>query len=159
MTSFQFAYCSAALDPRSSGPGGKVRIGFRTGYVRGSAANIAGPKSRARDVYVTRLHLRYDDEHFPADLQFRETRDRSNFQGRYILRHPWRGPAKCDAAKRYLAGLPARFESEAQTLASLTGWPIQEIRDRMRDGNGTNVGSASTGDDAEWWRKIWPKRE
>jgi hypothetical protein len=37
VTSFAFAYCSAALDTLSGGPGGSARIGFRTGYQRGSA--------------------------------------------------------------------------------------------------------------------------
>ncbi|HED64420.1 MAG TPA: hypothetical protein ENJ09_02585 [Planctomycetes bacterium] len=32
LTGFAFAYCSAALDTLSGGPGGKTRIGFRTGY-------------------------------------------------------------------------------------------------------------------------------
>jgi hypothetical protein len=42
MTSFAFAYCSAAQDPSSGGIGGKARIGFRTGYVKGSV-NAGGP--------------------------------------------------------------------------------------------------------------------
>ena len=42
----------------------------------------------AANVFITRLHVRYDAEHFPDDLRFQETGDRSNFQGRYILRHP-----------------------------------------------------------------------
>ena len=61
--------------------------------------NVRGRQSR--DVYVTRLHVRYDRAHFPEDLVFQQTGDRENFQGRYVLRHPWQGEAKCDAAKRY----------------------------------------------------------
>lgn len=45
-----------------------------------------GPKGTARDVFVTRLHVRYDAEHFPADLVFQQTGDRQNFQGRYVIR-------------------------------------------------------------------------
>ncbi len=60
----------------------------------------------AQNVFVTRLHLRYDNAHFPEDLVFQETGDRTNFQGRYVLRHPWTGEAKCDAAKEYLASCP-----------------------------------------------------
>ena len=48
-------------------------------------------KRQARDVFVTRLHLRYTADTFPEDLFFQETGDRTNFQGRYIIRHPWRG--------------------------------------------------------------------
>ena len=86
------------------------------------------------EVFVTRLHLRYDDAHFPDDLMFRETDDDSNFQGRYVLRHPWYGEVEADFAdwaRDYYRELPLRFEREAQTLASLTGWDINEIRARM----------------------------
>ncbi len=40
---FEFAYCSAAMDPNSGGNGGSVCIGFRQGYVAGTAANQGGP--------------------------------------------------------------------------------------------------------------------
>jgi hypothetical protein len=43
LTGFQFAYCSAALDVNSGGSGGSATIGFREGYVIGTAANVAGP--------------------------------------------------------------------------------------------------------------------
>lgn len=42
----------------------------------------------ARDVFITRLHVRYDAEHFPEDLIFQETADRTSFRGRYVMRHP-----------------------------------------------------------------------
>ncbi|HVM81346.1 MAG TPA: DUF2330 domain-containing protein [Stellaceae bacterium] len=83
------------------------------------------------DAYVTRLHVRYDAAHFPEDLAFLETRDRSSFQGRYVLRHPFQGAANCRAGDEYLASLPARFETEAANLAELTGWNPTGIRARM----------------------------
>jgi hypothetical protein len=81
--------------------------------------------------FVTRLHVRYDAAHFPEDLAFMETRDRENFQGRYVLRHPWKGTASCPAADAYRASLPTRFRQEAQNLAGLTGWDVKEITTRM----------------------------
>jgi hypothetical protein len=63
-----------------------------------------------------------------------ETADRSNFQGRYVLRHPWRGTASCAAAEQYRAALPARFKQEARNLAELTGWPLNDIEQRMEAG-------------------------
>lgn len=83
------------------------------------------------DAFVTRLHVRYDAQHFPEDLNFLETRDRENFQGRYVLRHPWQGPASCAAADKYFAALPARYRDEARTLADLTGWRGEVIEARM----------------------------
>ena len=107
----------------------------------------------AQDVFLTRLHVRYDAEHFPEDLVFQETGDRQNFQGRYILRHPWKGSDPCDAAKAYRRELPKRFEQEAQTLASLTGWDINKIRGRMNLKASTEGPAAE--EDEPWWKAIW----
>ena len=90
------------------------------------------------DVYITRLHVRYDARHFPEDLMFQETADRSSFQGRYILRHPYTGEAKCQAGEAYRASLGPRFEQEAATLARVTGWKLADIKARMaQSGEGT----------------------
>ena len=62
---------------------------------------------------MTRLHVRYDAKSFPEDLAFVETKDRTNFQGRYVLHHPWQGEASCAAGAAYRAALPARFTQEA----------------------------------------------
>ncbi len=105
----------------------------------------------ARDVFVTRLHVRYDEDRFPEDLVFQQTADRSNFQGRYVLRHPWKGEDRCPEARSYLDELRHRREQEAKTLASLTGWDINEIRRRM--GIGERV--SGTRDDDPWWKRIW----
>lgn len=93
----------------------------------------AAPAGRFRPIeaYVTRLHVRYDQATFPEDLQLQETRDTSNFQGRYVLRHPFVGPASCEAGTKYRQSLPARFQKEAETLAELTGWDYRQIRARM----------------------------
>ena len=83
------------------------------------------------NAYVTRLHVRYDAKSFPEDLVFLETKDRTNFQGRYVMHHPWRGSASCNAANSYRASLPTRFQQEARNLADLTGWSQKEIEARM----------------------------
>jgi hypothetical protein len=99
-------------------------------YRRGQAAASA----QGASAYVTRLHVRYDAESFPEDLALLETKDRSNFQGRYVLHHPWTKAAKCDAADKYRASLPERFRQEAKNLAGLTGWSQTEIENRMEVG-------------------------
>jgi hypothetical protein len=81
--------------------------------------------------FVTRLHVRYDAKSFPEDITFLETQDHENFQGRYVLRHPWSGNASCQAAQAYRAELPATFSKQATNLAELTGWPRREIEGRM----------------------------
>ena len=106
-------------------------------------------RSGAQDVFMTRLHVRYDAAHFPEDLVFQETADRSTFQGRYVLRHEWKGEASCEAATRYRTDLPQRREREAQNLASLTGWDIGQIRRSM------NTGVAPAAAPLHWWDRLW----
>ncbi len=83
------------------------------------------------DVFVSRLHVRYDRDHFPDDLVFQETGDRQNYQARYVLHHPWKGTTQCEAGHIYLRTLDERRENEARNLAQLTGWKLEEIRRRM----------------------------
>jgi hypothetical protein len=104
-----------------------------------------------QNVFVTRLHVRYDAAHFPEDLVFQETADRSNFQGRYVLRHAWTGTESCEAATRYKTELLTRREREAETLASLTGWNINEIRRHMNAGQP----APAPQDPKAWWQRIW----
>jgi hypothetical protein len=111
-----------------------------------------GPSGRARAVFLTRLHVRYDSAHFPEDLVFQETPDRANFQGRYILRHPWTGQDSCDAANAYRASLRGRRDQEVGRLASLTGWNPSDIRKRA--GLGENDQPQS---ETAWWERLWKK--
>jgi hypothetical protein len=102
-----------------------------------------------QNVYVTRLHVRYDAESFPEDLVFQETGDRSNFQGRYVVRHAWKGESSCPEAERYRAELRQRQRREAETLAHLTGWSMDQIL------SGTNPTGPGAGESSKWWRKLW----
>src|SRR5207302_11519771 len=88
-------------------------------------------RGAAPEVFLTRLHVRYDRAHFPEDLVFQETADRANFQGRYVLRHEWKGEADCPGAREYRAALADRRAKEAGNLADLTGWGLDKIRDKM----------------------------
>jgi hypothetical protein len=96
-----------------------------------AGANEGAPYSNGANAFVTRLHVRYDAKTFPEDLNFIETRDHDNFQGRYILQHPATTSGTCKAGNEYRASLPARFKKEADNLANLTGWPETEIASRM----------------------------
>jgi hypothetical protein len=119
------------------------------GIAPGMTPPIASSRARsaAQPVMLTRLHLRYTPETLPEDLMFQETQDRQNFQTRYVLRHPWPGePTACDAAPRYFDEVAKRQEREAQTLASLTGWDLNQIRSRM------NIAVAPR---TQWWDRLW----
>jgi len=104
--------------------------------------------------FMTRLHVRYDRAHFPQDLVFQETADRTNFQARYVLRHEWTGAGDCEGAKQYRLGLPKRREKDARTLADLTGWGMERIRGKMAlQADWTRPGERI--ETANWWESIW----
>ena len=109
--------------------------------------------SQAPDVFLTRLHVQYDGAHFPEDLVFQETGDRTNFQGRYVLRHPWKGAksegSSCTAAGAYRRNVRERQGREATNLASLTGWNVSDIRKKM------GLGAEGSLEPAAWWQKVW----
>lgn len=99
--------------------------------------------SQLSNIFITRLHVRYTRDKFPEDLQFQETVNRQSFQGRYIIRHPFKEEASCTEAQNYHNSVKERQEKEAQTLAKLTGWNLDEIRNKI---NFVEPQSK------EWWR-------
>jgi hypothetical protein len=107
-----------------------------------------GPVGGPVNVLLTRLHVRYDGAHFPEDLVFQETSDRTNFQGRYILQHPYKGASECTAMDDYRERLRDRRSKEAETLAALTGWSMTDIKKKMGP-DGEDVKSRP------WYRRLW----
>lgn len=98
------------------------------------------------NVFISRLHVRYSRTKFPEDLQFQETANQELFQGRYVMRRPFKGEMNCNAAQSYKNGVRNRQEQEAQTLAKLTGWDINKIRSRIEFIKATP---------SSWWRNLW----
>jgi len=91
-----------------------------------------GNPNGGQDVFVTRLHLQYDKNSFRKDLRLKETKNRENFQGRYVMNHPFKGRLKCEAGKQYLRDVRIRLRSEAVELNKLTGWAPRDIEKRIR---------------------------
>jgi hypothetical protein len=117
---------------------------YQPGYRRGIRGGGAVP------VVLTRLHVRYDNEHFPEDLMFQETGDRQNFQARYVIRHPWRGSEECEAATTYRQQLPDRLGKEAQEVAHLTGWDLSTVYKKM----GSDAPGQAPSQDP-WYKDLW----
>ncbi|MFS0513407.1 DUF2330 domain-containing protein [Nostoc sp. UIC 10607] len=111
-----------------------IRPGFRRPFPRSN-------------VFISRLHVRYTRNKFPEDLMFQQTANSESFQGRYVLQHPFQGELKCQAGREYKRSLPKRFEQEAQTLAKLTNWKIQDIRNKMK----LSVGNLTY----SWWETLF----
>jgi hypothetical protein len=129
----EYAWDMGWCDPCASAPMSNkelVELGAR--WI-GDDRSLPYRSGMGANAYVTRLHVRYDAAHFPEDLALLETRDRENFQGRYVLRHPWQGTSSCSAAEGYRKSLPARYAQQARNLASLTGWSANDIAKHMME--------------------------
>jgi hypothetical protein len=97
-----------------------------------SVSWIKPHKNAGQDVFVTRLHMRYDKNTFRKDLMFKITGDTTNFQGRFIMNHPFKGKVTCEAGKEYIRQKRVDLRTEALTLHDLTGWNIRQIEKRIR---------------------------
>jgi hypothetical protein len=82
--------------------------------------------------FITRLHVRYSRSKFAEDLVFQETSNQDNFQGRYVMTHPFRGTMTCSAANQYRQQVSKRQEKEVQNLSQLTGWSAADLRKRVQ---------------------------
>lgn len=100
------------------------------------------------------MHVRYTADTFPEDIMLQVTDDRQNFQGRYVMRHPFKGKPTCDMASSYYKDLKNRFEKEAKNLASLTGWNINKIRQKMEK-NGQSFNFEEEIKNEPWWENMW----
>jgi hypothetical protein len=127
----EYAWDMGWCDPCASEPLGRGELAQLGALWDEGGDPVANRFSAGTAPFVTRLHVRYDAKSFPEDLNFVETGDRENFQGRYILHHPSTSAAACAAAKAYRASLPQRFKTEADNVANLTGWSKDDIAARM----------------------------
>lgn len=143
----EYAWDMSWCDPCAADPLTTSQLRELGVFWLGDDAGASRSKAGAQNAFVTRLHVRYDGEHFPEDLVFQETTDRSNFQGRYVLQHAYDGELTCDA-DGYREQVRARQDQEAQTLASLTGWPLRDIRQKM------NLRTESSAPES-WWQRLW----
>lgn len=88
--------------------------------------------SPAQDVYVTRLHAQYTKHQMSKDLAFRVTSNRDNFQGRYVMNHPFDCDVSCKAGQAYVQKTRNRLRREAVELVDMTGWDIRKVEQNIR---------------------------
>ena len=150
----EYAWNMAWCDPCAANPLTPEELRQAGVFWLNGEGNSSSPSSRFApmpnpnpNVFISRLHVRYSRDKFPADLQFQATANQQNFQGRYVLRHPFAGKTTCPAGRQYQRQLRQRQEQEVQTLAQLTRWNVGDIRRKAR------IGQSSQ--DA-WWRNVWP---
>ena len=140
----EYAWDMAWCDPCASAP-------LSAEELRALGCFWVNQAAQGQTPFITRLHVRYDAVHFPEDLVFQETADRQNFQGRYVIRHEWKGTADCPGAVAYRAGLADRRAKEAGNLAELTGWRIDKIRGKMS----VAANWTRPEDTVRWWQRMW----
>jgi hypothetical protein len=146
----EYAWDMAWCDPCAADPLSADELRRLGVFWTNDAPNGRIAPGQSQNVFVTRLHLRYDRDHFPEDLMFQETGDRQNYQGRYVIRHPFRGATSCDTTQ-YQAAVKERQDREAQMLANLTGWDIDAIRAKIPYIDG----EAPRPDKDPWWKRLW----
>ncbi|NJN75557.1 MAG: DUF2330 domain-containing protein [Synechococcaceae cyanobacterium RL_1_2] len=104
------------------------------------------------NTFLTRLHVRYSRDRFPADLQFQETSNQQYFQGRYVINRPFRSEPsdnskECrEAMNSYRQSTRDRQSKEAQTVAKLTGWNLEDINQKIDYLDDKPI---------PWWRRLW----
>ncbi|AFY96079.1 DUF2330 domain-containing protein [Chamaesiphon minutus] len=154
----EYAWNVSNCDPCSSDPPNQTELREAGVFWEGNSDPSSQPSIRSRrpiafgNTFITRVHVRYTRNKFPEDLMFQETGNQENFQGRYVMRHPFKGNLSCDAGKRYKQSLQARLEQEAGTLANLTGWSIRDIYTKM-DFSITQPKKAEG--TTPFWRNVW----
>ena len=97
-------------------------------------------------LFMTRLHLRYNRSTFPQDLRFIATPNKERFQGRYVVQNAVKGDLQCDQAQNYYKKVVQRREKEIQQLASLTGWAVADHQYYVRE-----YASKIKGDNSNGW--------
>jgi hypothetical protein len=147
----EYAWNMSWCDPCAADPLTAEELRSLGVFWLGSPGQQGFAPGGAQNTFITRLHVRYDAAHFPEDLVFQETADQSNFQARYVLRHPWKGDTSCDAYRDYRRSVRERRAKEAEALASLTGWDLASIRRKM----GGGWSDDEPGKPSSWWERIW----
>lgn len=89
----------------------------------------------SKNVHFTRLHFRYNRNHFAQDLMFQVTPNTETFQARYVITHPATGNFTCDAGKKYIQELKSLRRGELAELTSLTGKGIDNWQDAASSSN------------------------
>jgi hypothetical protein len=154
----EYAWDTGNCDPCSSEPPTSAQLkeaGVFWLDDASSSGNIPPSFRRSApqaNTFITRLHVRYTRTKFPEDLMFQETGNQENFQGRYVLNHPFKGNLSCEAGKKYQQTLRPRLEQEAGNLANLTGWSIRDIYSKI-DFSITQPKKAERNN--SFWRNIW----
>jgi hypothetical protein len=98
---------------------------------------VGGGDGAAQPVLLTRLHVRYTANTFPEDLMFTQTKDRQNWQTRYVIQNPYASSISacseqiatkdCETMCRSRVSDVERAQSESKR----NRWPMNEEYAKM----------------------------
>lgn len=130
----------------------------------GSAGKVAAPAvavrppgfipgGGAQPVMLTRLHVRYTANTFPEDLMFTQTRDKQNFQTRYVIQKPYAGSVAactdtvgkndCEAMCRGRVGDVQRVLNDLRQDTRRSGWaPMEKYAGKSADALASDCATA-----------------
>jgi hypothetical protein len=153
----EYAWNVSNCDPCASEPPTATELKDAGVFWENNGENMPiNPSIRRRpmpsgNTFITRIHVRYTRNKFPEDLTFQETGNQENFQGRYVMNHPFKGNLSCEAGKKYQQALRPRLEKEASNLANLTGWSIRDINSKIDFPNASQKSDPNN----QFWKNIW----
>ena len=152
----EYAWNASTCDPCAGAPLSPEELRQLGAFWLFESGSDQRGRRSSSDVFVTRLHARYDKAHFPEDLVFQETANTENFQGRYVLRHPWKGDASCPEGGRYREDLVKRRTQQRANLVELTGWTDARVAEQMSRGDDAYLPAApKPKPEATWWQRLW----
>ncbi len=87
------------------------------------------------NIFFTRMHVRYDEAHFPADLQFQVTPNTEHYQARYVVTNP--APVYdgfgCPEGQEYLISLHNKRKLELDEYYALCGLSHRAAKDYLSE--------------------------
>ena len=114
---------SGNVSPATGSPAGSTNPGItaRRPMPPGGGAQPVPSSGGAQPVLLTRLHVRYTANTFPEDLMFTQTKDRQNWQTRYVIQNPYAGSVAACSEKTGKADCEALCRSRVSEVQSVLG--------------------------------------
>jgi hypothetical protein len=124
---WDMAWCDpCAADPLSTEELGQAGVFWLDGDA-GTGTRRRAPGG-AQNALLTRLHVRYTPRTFAEDLMFVQTRDRQNWQTRYVVQNAFEGTLQ--QCRDKAAGERCETSCESAYGQPLPGWPGADARRR-----------------------------
>jgi hypothetical protein len=123
----EYFWDMAWCDPCAANPLSPTELrGAGVFWLGGGGAGVSSGGGGTQPVVLTRLHVRYTANTFPEDLMFTQTKDRQNWQTRYVIQQPYDGSIDQCSAKVGQLDCEAMCKPRiAQVLANTQTYPGQ----------------------------------